>query len=106
MPPVALVHVWAWHRASAEVFCQPTSSGSVDGFASWPITATSASDVTVTVTSCIETYVGNPTRQCRSDGTWGPVTDPCVGACYSTHRERSHSRPRSLCALPPLAITP
>ena len=66
------------------MFCQPTDSGSVDGFASWPITAAAANDVSVTVTSCDETYVGSPTRACRSDGTWGPVTHPCSGKNRAT----------------------
>ena len=62
----------------AEVFCQPTSSGAVDGYASWPITASSSSPINVTVTSCAETYTGSPVRLCRPDGTWGDVVNPCT----------------------------
>ena len=61
-----------------ELFCSKTASGSVDGFASWPITATGASAVTVTVTSCDETYTGSPSRKCNTDGTWGTVSNPCI----------------------------
>ena len=64
--------------AHPELFCSKTASGSVDGFASWPITATGASAVTVTVTSCDETYTGSPSRKCNTDGTWGTVSNPCI----------------------------
>ena len=61
-----------------QVFCLPTDSGSVDGYAAWPITAASSIPVNITVTSCDETYIGAPVRTCNPDGTWGPVTNPCT----------------------------
>jgi hypothetical protein len=75
---------------AAEVFCQPTSSGAVDGYASWPITAAAATAVNVTVTSCTETYTGNPTRTCNPDGTWGAVQRPCTGTCAAAHPRQCH----------------
>ena len=65
-------------RWQTEVFCQPTASGSVDGYASWPITAASATTVNVTSTACDETYGGSATRVCNSDGTWGAVQTSCI----------------------------
>ena len=83
-----------------QVFCQPTSSGSVDGYASWPITAAAAAPVNVTVTSCAETYVGHPLRTCNPDGTWGPVLNPCTGTfaqpvCGAAHRPAPALRVRT-----------
>ena len=53
------------------------------------------------MTSCDEMYEGSPRRMCNSDGTWGPVQNPCtrtflaVGgvlaardACRLTRRDR------------------
>jgi len=68
------------------VFCPATSSISdVDGYASWPKTQAGATAVLVNATACAETYrpAGNglwPSRQCRPDRTWGPVTHGCTPA--------------------------
>jgi len=50
-----------------------------DTFADW-----AQSDSLTTVSgSCIAGYAGNPTRQCRADGSWGPISNPCeaIQAC-------------------------
>jgi hypothetical protein len=55
-----------------------------EAFADWPATGAGATPVTVTLNSCQPTYTIipglNPTRQCFSNGTWGPVTNTCQPA--------------------------
>ena len=72
-----------------EIFCPPTSSGDIDGFATWPNTPASDEPVEVAVTSCDETYEGSPWRMCNSDGTWGPVQNPCTRTCRTVGGLRS-----------------
>lgn len=60
-----------------EIFCPARDSGSIDGYAAWPLTAAGASPKNVTSTACDETYGGAPWRQCNSDGSWSAVTNPC-----------------------------
>ena len=85
-PPVLVVV-----RRHTEIFCLPTASGEVDGHASWPITATSSSPVSVTSTACDETYTGSARRVCNPDGSWGTIASPCI--CMSaTARTRPPTR--------------
>lgn len=67
---------------NSALYCPQTNSVSeVDGYASWPATQIGSSVVVVDATACAEFYQSNnshPSRECRSDGTWSPVTNPCV----------------------------
>jgi hypothetical protein len=77
-----------------EVFCQPTSSGEVDGNAAWPLTAARSTPFNLTVATCAESYRGSPTRLCNSDGTWGPVVAPCqLNACGALAQEGNAAWP-------------
>jgi len=62
----------------AETFCLPRSSGKVDGYARWPLTATGATARAVNGT-CEEPYIGSPSRVCNTDGQWEEtVQNPCA----------------------------
>jgi hypothetical protein len=77
-----------------QVFCQPTSSGEVDGNAAWPLTAARSTPFNLTVATCAESYRGSPTRLCNSDGTWGPVVAPCqLNACGALAQEGNAAWP-------------
>jgi hypothetical protein len=79
-----------------QIFCQPTSSGAIDGYASWPVYPTSATAVLVTVTACDETYAGSPSRLCQPNGLWGPVSNPCqVKFCAAIAQEGNAAWPNA-----------
>ena len=62
--------------ACVQVFCPNRT----EEFANWPLTPTGAVDTTVTINSCIPTYTftTNPSRTCNTDGSWGPISNPCT----------------------------